>query len=108
MTILTHLGRGRRKEYKVECKVQQMEENRITALTLENAVGLVLGVVCEVIPTLHLHPSQDTGCGSGCFLRSCMLTSDGTEFSCKTKIAITYQSYSPSSVLWRVKIPQKG
>lgn len=38
------------------------------------------GLLCKVIPTLYLHSSQDTGCGSGCFLRSYMLTLESTEF----------------------------
>ena len=55
------------------------------------------GLLCKVIPTLHLHSSQDTGCGCGCSLRSCVLTLEGTKF--KTQTAITYYSDFPSSIL---------
>ena len=55
------------------------------------------GLLCKVIPTLHLHSFQDTGCACGCFLRSCMLTLESTKF--QTQTAITYYSDFLSSTL---------
>ena len=55
------------------------------------------GLLCKIIPTLHLHSFQDTGCGCGCFLRSCMLTLENTKF--QTQTAITYYSDFLSSTL---------
>lgn len=62
-------------------------------------------VECKVSPAFHLRSSQDRGGGQRCFLRSRMLTSDGTEF--KTRTAMTYSSHFPSLAPLGVKIPQK-
>lgn len=108
-SVMTHAGRGGDKNLRwndLVCKVLADGGKSCHLLNFAKCSGSrPPRVECKVSPAFHLRSSQDRGGGQRCFLRSRMLTSDGTEF--KTRTAMTYSSHFPSLAPLGVKIPQK-